>query len=735
MTLWEMLKEYYTKGAETRASADVEQERLMHDSQARQNMFDAVALATSPVPLLGDTMGAVSDMHRYAQFPEERTLLNYGLTGLGLLPFIPSMLSIKGATKAALKKPAKAIGTIDWEGMAPLVRQQFALKGGHLKAAKNGTYIGAPPGVGPENIEQLRRRLYKELRGVMEKPWATNYMAWYDRQRAGVDAVTNSPEQAHALAHGIGIYSPQATPPVNYTRAANQAGHYTATGDIMSKPGTRSQMRKFAEAMQGGEPKHGRKTGAFFRSSDPTSADPDMATNDIWVGRFAGYRNTHPKKIDKPFDRGLQASEHSFIQGELQRMTAIANREGWGGRKNWHIEELQALPWVEYKANSLVAKRKLPYEKAIDEAMHTTLESLPRNTAFLMSETTPFSGSRHLPGLTEAGYDERLAHTMAPGNFMGPDKRNILYQSLEFPLEQEARLAEGVYTHPVTQNVENNPVIGFRPNVERIAGGDVSDASRQALENISLTQSLFNVQGATPWSMFIPQGSGMRVGDMNAVGLLSPHPLTFDQLGQARASSPWVGQWGGAIDYGGGEGMLTTWGAAPRIGKTSSKFGPVQPKAGMGEKAQKEIVENIKKVVPGVQATPGKVVSSDYDAISLEDAWKNPEGTGAATMKWAEHLNKNPQQAEYMLGRWQNNPDVGRELLEMNKRDMDWAMPRNDPFRKDVIRLREDAAREGLLDFWKKILREGAQGYPVLIPGAVGGGLLMMGEEDERRYY
>jgi hypothetical protein len=56
-----------------------------------QGILDAVAIGTSPVPLLGDLLGLGADLNRYANEPESRTPLNFGLTALGLLPVIPSL--------------------------------------------------------------------------------------------------------------------------------------------------------------------------------------------------------------------------------------------------------------------------------------------------------------------------------------------------------------------------------------------------------------------------------------------------------------------------------------------------------------------------------------------------------------------------------------------------------------------------------------------------------------------
>lgn len=55
-----------------------------------QGLLDATALATAPVPVVGDIAGGVADAKRMYDNPEERTPMNIGLSALGLLPFMPA---------------------------------------------------------------------------------------------------------------------------------------------------------------------------------------------------------------------------------------------------------------------------------------------------------------------------------------------------------------------------------------------------------------------------------------------------------------------------------------------------------------------------------------------------------------------------------------------------------------------------------------------------------------------
>lgn len=55
----------------------------------RRALSDA-AVALSPIPIVGDVVGGVDDAVMYYNDPEERTIGNYGMSLLGMLPFIPA---------------------------------------------------------------------------------------------------------------------------------------------------------------------------------------------------------------------------------------------------------------------------------------------------------------------------------------------------------------------------------------------------------------------------------------------------------------------------------------------------------------------------------------------------------------------------------------------------------------------------------------------------------------------
>jgi len=57
---------------------------------ARENPGDALSLALSPIPVVGDAVGLANDLRHYVTDPESRNWLNYGLTALSALPLVPA---------------------------------------------------------------------------------------------------------------------------------------------------------------------------------------------------------------------------------------------------------------------------------------------------------------------------------------------------------------------------------------------------------------------------------------------------------------------------------------------------------------------------------------------------------------------------------------------------------------------------------------------------------------------
>jgi hypothetical protein len=56
---------------------------------SQQDWFDALAVSTVGLPVVGDVAGLAADANMYATDPESHNAFNYGMTALGALPFVP----------------------------------------------------------------------------------------------------------------------------------------------------------------------------------------------------------------------------------------------------------------------------------------------------------------------------------------------------------------------------------------------------------------------------------------------------------------------------------------------------------------------------------------------------------------------------------------------------------------------------------------------------------------------
>lgn len=60
--------------------------------------LDQAALATAPIPIAGDVLGAAADVSMFINEPETRTPVNFGLSALGMLPFVPALSATRNIT-------------------------------------------------------------------------------------------------------------------------------------------------------------------------------------------------------------------------------------------------------------------------------------------------------------------------------------------------------------------------------------------------------------------------------------------------------------------------------------------------------------------------------------------------------------------------------------------------------------------------------------------------------------
>jgi hypothetical protein len=71
------------------------------------DVLNALAISSSPIPVAGDIAGIAADAHMYKTDPASRTWGNYGLSALGLLPYIPPAAASVGALGGLMARGGK----------------------------------------------------------------------------------------------------------------------------------------------------------------------------------------------------------------------------------------------------------------------------------------------------------------------------------------------------------------------------------------------------------------------------------------------------------------------------------------------------------------------------------------------------------------------------------------------------------------------------------------------------
>jgi hypothetical protein len=132
-----------------------------------QGLLDTAAVGLSPVPVIGDALGLAADASRFYNEPESRTPLNFGLAALGLIPFVPPLVSAglgkfaqsqgKALTAPSMSGPARnQAGAIVYHGSPHKFDQFDSSKIGTGEGAQaygHGLYFAENPAVAKSYLD------------------------------------------------------------------------------------------------------------------------------------------------------------------------------------------------------------------------------------------------------------------------------------------------------------------------------------------------------------------------------------------------------------------------------------------------------------------------------------------------------------------------------------------------------------------------------------------------------
>ena len=155
-----------------------------------QDTLDGLAVATMFAPLVGDVTGLVADAYRLKNDPEERTPLNYGLMGLGMLPFVPNMGAAKGLVSTAAQNLPNKLPNWYSGGIPGQIDSVARLVGiGGMNTAKQ--YLT------PSGQAMLRENLPVTLKAVADKQYKIAEEA-LAAGKAKIDEINANPDLSEA---------------------------------------------------------------------------------------------------------------------------------------------------------------------------------------------------------------------------------------------------------------------------------------------------------------------------------------------------------------------------------------------------------------------------------------------------------------------------------------------------------------------------------------------------------
>jgi hypothetical protein len=516
-----------------------------------------------------------------------------------------------------------------------------------------GLYVG-----GPRDI-QTKRQL-NQTRTAFDKYLGADPRGgdWYDRYRAGMNEVTGGdPVQNRWMSAQEGQWSAGVDPgtEVHFALKENNA----ALAGMPVKAGRPAPHEAHLAAIAAKDPslyQAGEKTGEYAAKVNPDQPLPPGATgvNDFRHAR--NFRYTDPSGA--PQREALGPAGHNFLDMETALAVDRANRMALGGRTDWTGEKLQAAPWVRQKALDLMARNPaLTYEEAFARANRTIADYFDRHTAFATHEAQPGADTGHMLGSIAAPAEERTAFAQDPRSTWAtaPGGRDAIYSGMGIPgtgvnmRVRPTQPMQGLYINP-DGTLETNLGEVARPLVTFDTAKDpfkVTTKHDQALLNAGeAVRAYVDAQNAGAWhktwaggpnkqstSLRFPREGPAAPEELLALRkALEPHGLTdIVDVGKGITATRF---------YGGQPEPNLAFDRALRKGDFSQFGEPSRVRVGEGD--------------------------SGY--IDYVDAWQKGPGSGAATRRMLDYVNKTPEIRTAL----NDNPYLGERALARVARDENW---------------------------------------------------------------
>lgn len=495
---------------------------------------------------------------------------------------------------------------------------------------KDGKYIGAPEKFNtPQKIPQLR----KILRQLAEEGAPGRF--WYENSSKEVlQMVGGDVNEARKFVALLAIYSPQAKVDTNSTFALRAWSQYKAGQPISVKTKVMDDKATAAlndiDAFWSGE-----KTGNFFnnllREIDPSVADKQGATIDMWMMRAAQYESDAPS-----------STQYAFMENENNR---IAKELGW------EPQQVQAAIWVAMKARTENKDVKKATEESSEkrgwirwaESMkgapvrvilnaqkhrdnwlakamaHDVTKSDTQAAKFDFSdgvrrhigqiswEARPGRSTGVLPGVNDAPYEQQVEFQQAVQKALYSDEgADLLAQRLGLLVDGPDILAPGVWQGEVAAGMQKQVAMAPGKGED---GKTVDPTQKQALDLYAATLGLLLRQEGVGWHR--PFYKGKRSAE-NGVELRIGRPFTKDEAQSLWAAVDERMRAAGVADWEQGAGMISS-----PSGMRLVNFGAVDNNAKFRDLIQDAAATlAVEEVDPVFFSSDGNLVTNDWKEAS-----------------------------------------------------------------------------------------------------------------------
>ena len=281
----------------------------------------------------------------------------------------------------------------------------------HIIPLPGGGFVGAP--------RSMRTMADVEAERAAFDKYVDDEVAggdWYDRARSGLNELTGRDPIKNKMMTGMeGTFSAGVDPQSEIGRVIKEAN--SAVVGEPRRANYTTQHDSVLDAIASADPSdlmHGRKTGQYAKLLAFEQGPPGATgVNDF---RYANQRGFLPEEGSQMRDGDISLTEaqHRWLDHETALAVDRANLRQLGGRTNWTGEEIQAMPWVRQKAESLAAAGKQPpypmsnYQTGLKEALKTPPDYAPSfrfNATFEPQPGEDITG--HLPDASSMSPEDR----------------------------------------------------------------------------------------------------------------------------------------------------------------------------------------------------------------------------------------------------------------------------------------------------------------------------------------